>query len=124
VTATPAPIALVDLPETVATPSPGPTPGISTPLPADTLVLPPSPPLVFSADSDTDEPTGTDLLAENAASPLRAIAAPAPAQTGDPATTLAGGLVVQLPAATAPQSLKGLSAPDDDYSNWGNEGLW
>ena len=106
----------------VGPPPPRAIPAASAPLPADTLALPPLPPSVFSADTGDSEPTETDALAENAASPLRDVAAPA--AKADNTTTIAGGLVTQLPSATAPQSLKRLSAPDDDYSNWGNEGLW
>ncbi len=97
---------------------------ISAPAPVNSLALPPLPPVLFAGDiADTPE-SATDALADNVAGPILAPPDIAPPVIADPSTQVAGGLVTQVPAPTAPESIKRLSSLGDDYSNWGNEGLW
>ncbi len=97
---------------------------VSVPAPVNILVLPPLPPALFANDAGDGQASATDALAENVAGPVHDIPASALAGLVDPSTQLAGGLVTQVPAPTAPESIKRLSSLGDDYSNWGNEGLW
>lgn len=89
---------------------------------ADTLVLPPALPALFA--DDTGDGSATDALADMVAGSVQPGPAGAAAETTDSPTQIAGGLVTLVPAPTAPESIKRLSSLGDDYSNWGNEGLW
>jgi hypothetical protein len=82
--------------------------------------LPSPPALLFASVADDAQSTTTDGLAATLAQSLDDVAPP----DGTAARSVAGGLVTVLPAPTALETPKKVSSLDDDFSNWGNEGLW